>query len=74
MNEERNNGATVAGTVLEALPNTIFRVQLEGEGGKEVLAYLSGRMRINRIRVLIGDRVEVLLDPYGEKGRITRRQ
>ncbi len=72
MDADDNKGATVAGTVLEALPNTIFRVELES--GKEVLAYLSGRMRINRIRVLVGDRVDVLLDIYGEKGRITRRQ
>ncbi len=71
MEEDGNKGATVLGTVLEALPNTIFRVALDGD--KEVLAYLAGRMRINRIRVLVGDRVEVLLDQYGEKGRITRR-
>ncbi len=71
MEEDGNKGATVLGTVLEALPNTIFRVTLDGD--KEVLAYLAGRMRINRIRVLVGDRVEVLLDQYGEKGRIIRR-
>lgn len=64
--------ATVFGTVLEALPNTIFRVSLD-EGGKEIIAYLAGRMRIHRIRVLVGDKVEVLLDPYGGKGRIIRR-
>jgi len=66
------NEATVLGTVLEALPNTIFRVSLD-EGGREVLAYLAGKMRIHRIRVLVGDHVEVLLDQYGEKGRIVRR-
>ncbi len=71
MEEEGNKRATVLGTVLEALPNTIFRVALDGDN--EVLAYLAGRMRISRIRVLVGDRVEVLLDQYGEKGRITRR-
>ena len=59
------------GVVNEALPNTLFRVQLED--GKLVLAYLAGKMRINKIRVLIGDKVSVQLDPYGGKGRIVRR-
>lgn len=60
------------GTVVEALPNTLFRVELENS--KEViLAYLAGKMRMNRIRVLIGDRVELELDPYGGRARITRR-
>lgn len=70
-NTSGQNEATVLGTVLEALPNTIFRVSLDE--GREVLAYLAGKMRIHRIRVLVGDRVEVLLDQYGEKGRIIRR-
>jgi len=64
-------GAVSVGTITEALPNTLFRVSM-GED-KEILAYLSGKMRLNRIRVLVGDRVEVILDPYGGKGRITRR-
>ncbi|MFW5853042.1 MAG: translation initiation factor IF-1 [Patescibacteria group bacterium] len=59
------------GVVIESLPNTHFRVELEN--GQEIMAYLSGKMRLNRIRVLVGDRVEVLLDPYGGKGRITKR-
>ena len=60
------------GTVVEALPDTLFRVELETT--KEiVLAYLAGKMRMNRIRVLIGDRVELTLDPYGGRARITRR-
>ncbi len=63
---------TVIGTVTEALPNAFFRVALN-EGGDVVLAYLSGKMRLNRIKVLIGDSVELFLDPYGGKGRITRR-
>jgi translation initiation factor IF-1 len=63
--------STAVGVVTEALPNTLFRVSL-GED-KEILAYLSGKMRMNRIRVLVGDRVEMVLDPYGGKGRITRR-
>ena len=62
---------TVTGVVVEALPNTLFRVKV-GED-KEMLAYLSGRMRINRIRVLVGDNVVVELDPYGGKGRIVKR-
>lgn len=66
-----NNLAT--GTVVEALPNTLFRVELDNS--KEIiLAYLAGKMRMNRIRVLIGDRVELELDPYGGRARITRRQ
>ncbi len=65
-----NNSAS--GTVVEALPNTLFRVELENT--KEViLAYLAGKMRMNRIRVLIGDKVELELDPYGGRARITRR-
>jgi len=60
------------GIVLEAFPNTLFKVKLEGEKG-EVLAYLAGKMRMNRIKVLVGDRVEVELDEYGGKGRIVRR-
>jgi len=64
-------GTTAVGVVTEALPNTLFRVSISED--KEVLAYLSGKMRLNRIRVLIGDRVEMVLDQYGGKGRITRR-
>lgn len=61
----------VGGQVLEALPNTLFRVQLES--GELILAYLAGKMRMNRIKVLVGDKVMVVLDPYGGKGRIVRR-
>ena len=64
--------AAVKGVITEALPNTMFRVAL-AEGGNIVTAYLAGKMRINRIKVLVGDTVEVLLDPYGGKGRIVRR-
>ena len=59
------------GTVEEALPNTLFRVLLED--GSKVIAYLAGRMRMYRIKVLVGDRVEVEIDPYGGKGRIIKR-
>ena len=61
------------GTVIETLPNALFRVKLEKEDQK-ILAYLSGKMRLNRIKVLIGDQVEIILDPYGGKGRIIRRK
>lgn len=60
------------GTITEALPNTLFRVLLEGEKG-EVLAYLSGKMRLHKIRVIVGDHVEVAMDPYGGKARIIKR-
>jgi translation initiation factor IF-1 len=59
------------GIVQEALPNTMFRVELEN--GVVQVAYLAGKMRLNRIKVLVGDTVEVLQDPYGGKGRIVRR-
>jgi len=62
---------TARGFITEALPSTLFRVKLEDE--KEILAYLSGKMRMHRIKVLIGDSVEVVLDPYGGKGRIVKR-
>lgn len=61
----------VVGTVIEALPNTLFRVEVPSSAA--ILAYLSGKMRLHRIRVLVGDKVEVWLDPYGGKGRIIRR-
>ncbi len=62
------------GTVTEALPDTLFRVKLDGASAEEtILAYLAGKMRMHRIRVLIGDRVELELDPYGGRARITKR-
>lgn len=62
---------TQKATVLDSLPNTMFRVRLED--GTEQIAYLSGKMKLHRIKVLIGDTVEVLLDPYGGKGRVVKR-
>lgn len=62
----------IYGTVEEALPNALFRVVLDGDD-KPSLSYLAGKMRKFRIRVLVGDRVAVLPDPYGGKGRITKR-
>jgi len=66
---------TARGVVTEALPSTLFRVNIanKGEDEKEILAYLGGKMRMHRIKVLIGDSVEVVLDPYGGKGRIIKR-
>ncbi len=61
----------VSGIVIEALPNTLFRVDTGSD--KIVLSYLAGKMRMHRIKVLVGDRVDVLLDPYGGKGRIVKR-
>jgi translation initiation factor IF-1 len=60
------------GTVDELLPNTAFRVTLEN--GHEIIAHLSGRMRMNRIRILVGDDVKVELTPYDlNRGRISYR-
>lgn len=78
---------TVTGTVEEVLPDSLFRVRMspearqpaeeggtEGEAeGQLILAYLAGKMRLHRIRVLVGDTVEMVLDPYGGRARIVRR-
>lgn len=61
----------INGTVLEALPNATFKVQLED--GREILAYLAGKMRLHYIKVMIGDRVAIELSPDGLKGRIVFR-
>ena len=60
------------GTVVEALPNTLFRVKLE-INGEVIMAYLAGKMRMHRIRVLVGDRVELEQDQYGGRARVTKR-
>ncbi len=70
MNQKDDNN-TVIGTVTEALPNTLFRVDI-GDGNV-IITYLAGKMRMHRIKVLVGDKVEVLIDPYGGKGRIIKR-
>lgn len=60
------------GIVLENLPNTLFKVKLDD--GREILAHLSGKMRLHYIKVLVGDRVRVEMTPYDEtKGRIVHR-
>ena len=71
MSEQQHQSETVEGTVTEALPNALFRVQIGDE--EEVLAYLAGKMRLHRIKVLVGDTVHIKVDPYGGKGRIVRR-
>jgi translation initiation factor IF-1 len=63
---------TLDGKIVDALPNAMFRVELEN--GHTVLAYLSGKMRKYYIRVLLGDRVKVEMSPYDlTRGRITYR-
>lgn len=60
------------GIVLESLPNAQFKVRLDD--GRDILAHLSGKMRLNYIKVLVGDRVWVEMTPYDNtKGRIVRR-
>ncbi len=61
----------VVGTVEEVLPNSLFRVRMPSD--ELVLSYLAGKMRLHRIRVLVGDKVELVLDPYGGRARIVRR-
>jgi len=62
----------VEGEILEALPNAMFKVKLDT--GQEVLAHVSGKIRKNFIRILLGDRVKVELSPYDlTRGRITYR-
>jgi translation initiation factor IF-1 len=77
MSEVEETKNTVNGTVEEVLPNSLFRVRIASEEddivGELVLAYLAGKMRLHRIRVLMGDQVEMILDPYGGKARIVRR-
>ncbi|APV43578.1 MULTISPECIES: translation initiation factor IF-1 [Dehalogenimonas] len=68
----KKDAIEVEGTVLEALPNASFRVELAN--GHEVLAHISGKMRVHYIRILPGDRVLVELSPYDlTRGRVTYR-
>ena len=72
MAKKEDSKIEVEGNVIEALPNATFKVALDG--GHEVLAYLSGRMRKYYIRILLGDRVRVELSEYDlKRGRITYR-
>jgi len=69
---EKEGVIALDGQVEEALPNTQFRITLDNS--QEVLGYVSGKIRKNRIKILPGDRVTVELSPYDlTKGRITRR-
>ena len=62
----------VEGTVVETLPNTNFKVELEN--GHQILAHISGKLRMNYIKILPGDKVKVALSPYDlSRGRITWR-
>ena len=68
----KEDAIELEGEVVEALPNTMFRVKLEND--HEVLAHISGKMRMHYIRILPGDRVKVELSPYDlHRGRITYR-
>jgi translation initiation factor IF-1 len=69
----KNQGTRKDGVILESLPNATFRVKLDN--GEEVLAHVSGKMRINFIKILAGDRVTVEISPYDNKrGRIIYRE
>jgi len=69
----KDNVITVEGAVVENLPNTLFKVQLD-ESEKVILCYLSGKMRKNYIKILPGDRVKIEMTPYDlNKGRIVYR-
>jgi translation initiation factor IF-1 len=68
----KDDAIVLEGTISESLPNAMFRVELEN--GHKVLAHISGKMRMNYIRILPGDRVQVELTPYDlTRGRITYR-
>lgn len=80
MNQGFKEKIIIIGMVTEALPNTIFRVKINPDfkglvsGQNELLAYLSGKMRINRIKILVGDKVKAEVNPYNlAKGRIVQR-
>jgi translation initiation factor IF-1 len=69
---QKEEGIQVEGKVLETLPNAMFKVELEN--GHEVLAHISGKMRMHYIRILPGDRVLVELSPYDlSRGRVVYR-
>ena len=71
-NRSGSGAIEIEGTILESLPNAMFRVELEN--GHKVLAHISGKMRMHYIRILPGDKVQVELTPYDlTRGRITYR-
>ncbi|MBK6503616.1 MULTISPECIES: translation initiation factor IF-1 [Candidatus Neomicrothrix] len=72
MPKSKEDAIVMEGTVNESLPNAMFRVELEN--GHQVLAHISGKMRMHYIRILPGDKVQVELTPYDlTRGRITYR-
>jgi len=69
----KEEAITVTGTVLETLPNAMFRIEIENK--HKVLAHVSGKMRMHYIRILPGDKVTMELSPYDlTRGRIIRRE
>ena len=72
MSQEPNENEEVKqGRVIESMPNTHFKIQYKD--GTTALAYLGGKMRVHKIRVLVGDMVETVSDVRGGKGRIVKR-
>jgi translation initiation factor IF-1 len=71
----KRDAIEVEGTVIESLPNAVFRIEIDAPDGKHlVLAHLSGKVKMNFVRIVPGDRVRVELSPYDlTKGRITWR-
>ena len=70
--KKENNDEIKVGVVVENLPNAMFRVKFQDQEESQVV-YLAGKMKLYRIRVLVGDKVEVKIDPYGGKGRVVKR-
>ena len=68
----KQNVLSLTGVIVEALANSMFRVELEN--GHEVLCHISGKIRINNIRIMVGDKVKIAISPYDlNKGRIETR-
>lgn len=71
-NQKKDNIIKTEGRVIEALPNAFFKVLLDD--GREILGFLSGKMKLNRIKILPGDKVTIEMSPYDDKkGRIVYR-
>ena len=74
MSMAKEETLSLEGTVEEILPNAMFRVLIDGQE-KSIIGVISGRMRMNNIKILMGDRVEMEFSPYDlSRGRITRRK
>ena len=66
---------TMEGTVIDVLPNTTFKIEINNNTAHQILGHISGRMRKNNIKILLGDTVTIELSPYDlTKGRIVRRK